>query len=808
MASADLVQRFGLDSPTFVTAAQVLREALAVVGGTNSGAPALERQQYALHLARVSGSAAAGSDELFVRHTYLCQFAKVLAAAACFGVEKASVNIERVLDGRGFETLGISNIGEQDCFAWVLAPAVREQTLAVFRQIAASLAMYDLSRIEEDLLKPLYQHLVEPETRHELGEFYTPDWLAELTLCESGFGPGRSLLDPACGSGAFLFTATRLLARQGVTGDALVDFALDNLMGMEVHPLAVTIARITYLLALLPHLRAGVSCRQRAIPIALANALHAPGATDRAALLPNSSRPSSVQPRRFDVVAGNPPWIAYRYLRDASYQRDVKALARTYGLLARGETTLQPQLELSTLFFEHCRAVSLKPGGTLAFVMPRSVITGARQHRLFQEKVALSRILDLKEVAPLFGVETCVLILQGSNARKQAIPTTRYAGRLLERECTWDEASALLTRSEGATSFAGQHAAASPYYHSRIINGANLYPRNLCFVTSAQPDLAPGALARSSIMRSDPEVNEEARPPWKGLTLEGYIDDHFLYATLLSKHLVPFGVRRLHLVALPVRVGMSPEQAMLPDTQPDSFVPISLDEMRAPLSGLERSADTWFAPAERLWQQHKKATTRERLADWFNYQSKITAQSAAPGHLVIYNAGGSNLSAAVIQTHALPPINGAKPKAFVVEHKMYWFRAATAGEAFFLSALLNAPCVDAAMKPYQTRGIYVGPRDIERRPFEVCPIPQYDPGDADHQRLAELSQRAHAAVAALDLSAGGVVAARKRARQAAWAQLAEIDMLARRLLSLAPAALPASEDDREDEAVENAAEGD
>src|SRR6185437_2496762 len=83
------------------------------------------------------------------------------------------------------------------------------------------------------------------------------DWLAELTLRQIEYAPGKSLLDPACGSGTFLFTALRLLAERGTTGEALVDFALDNIMGIDVHPLAVTIARINYMLP---------SCRTCASP--------------------------------------------------------------------------------------------------------------------------------------------------------------------------------------------------------------------------------------------------------------------------------------------------------------------------------------------------------------------------------------------------------------------------------------------------------------------------------------------------------------------------------------------------------------
>ncbi|HLJ80048.1 MAG TPA: N-6 DNA methylase, partial [Ktedonobacterales bacterium] len=748
----------------------------------------------------------------------------------------------------------------------------------------ASLAVYNLQRIDEDLLKQLYQNLVEPETRHELGEFYTPDWLAEMTLREIGYGPGKSLLDPACGSGTFLFTALRLLAEAGLRDDALVDFALEHVMGVDVHPLAVTIARINYMLAILPHLQASTERRQRAIPVAMANSLQVPSKAGPVSViavnfdgqrdfripteaarrprelgqvlaemqrraeqvapaypniksekfgeyalgqlpvgpagtewtnkefvkatwdqnlrdlaeqisrkrdsiwvyvLQNTSQPLILQHRKFDVIAGNPPWIAYRYLQDESYRNDVKTLTREYGLLEPGDVKLNTQMELSTLFYEHCYRAYLKPGGTIAMVMPRSVLTGAKQHRAFQRK-GFSRLLDLKGVAPLFNVETCVAIRAGGNVLTVGIPTKQYTGTLPGHECGYDVARNALTEAGGEMSFAEQAEVASPFYHPRFKQGATLIPRNLVFVTSAQPDLKPGQVARSSIMRTDPDVDAEAKAPWKGLALEGHIDDEFLYATLLSKNLVPFGVRRLHLVALPVTVGVPPQLAALPGRdREERFLPMSLEEMRESIK-YGRSADEWFARAEHVWQSHKKETTKETLAEWLNYQNKITAQSAEPGYLLVFNAAGSNIASAVVDTRELPVINGTRPHAFVLDHTAYWFRSENPNEPHYLSALLNAPCVDAAIKSHQTRGLY-GPRHIHRRPFEVCPIPEFDASNADHLRLAELSEAAHAAVAALDLREGGVVAARKKAREAARGHIREIDAIARRLLGL-PAA--------------------
>ena len=113
-----------------------------------------------------------------------------------------------------------------------------------------------------DLLKKLYQDLVPQELRHDLGEYYTPDWLAELLLNEVGYtgNPDDRLLDPACSSGTFLVLAIhRILdyAQDSMACRArgereLVSQILENLVGFDLNPLAVIAARTNYLLALGP----------------------------------------------------------------------------------------------------------------------------------------------------------------------------------------------------------------------------------------------------------------------------------------------------------------------------------------------------------------------------------------------------------------------------------------------------------------------------------------------------------------------------------------------------------------------------
>ncbi len=186
-------------------------------------------------------------------------------------------------------------------------------------------------------------------------------------------------------------------------------------------------------------------------------------------------------------------------------------------------------------------------------------------------------------------------------------------------------------------------------------------------------------------------------------------------------------------VARRLRVGLPMQLAPAPGQPRERrFIPMSLAEMGdSNTLDIARSAHDWFVPAQQLWDQHKSPTTEQTLSEWLNYQNKISGQSAEPGYLPLYNAAGSNLAAAVLDTNHLPIINGVRPIAFAADHTVYWYRCAQPEEAHYLAALLIAPSVDAAIKPTQTQGTF-GPRHIHRRPFEVCAIPEYDAAAEDH----------------------------------------------------------------------------
>ena len=219
---------------------------------------------------------------LFALHTYYAVLIKLLAAeiVSFFNpwmprqVEQlqnatTSAKLKRELEklerGGIFHDMGITNFLEGDLFSWYLA-VWSEPIERLARRMIGKLDEYNPGTFSEDpaqsrdLLKKLYQQLFPKSVRHDLGEYYTPDWLAEHVLNELGYegDPDKRLLDPACGSGTFLVMAINRIRRWydanrekcAYDEGGLLKRILANVIGFDLNPLAVMAARTNYLVAI------------------------------------------------------------------------------------------------------------------------------------------------------------------------------------------------------------------------------------------------------------------------------------------------------------------------------------------------------------------------------------------------------------------------------------------------------------------------------------------------------------------------------------------------------------------------------
>jgi SAM-dependent methyltransferase len=158
-----------------------------------------------------------------------------------------------LLSGERFETTAqIGGVVEEDFFDWVLDAEGGDRFV---RALARRLAAFSWDDVEHDVMKVLYESVLTPEQRHDLGEYYTPDWLAAEMVARVAPEPlDVRVLDPACGSGTFLFQAIRRYvavaeAAHRSNADVLAGVPA-SIYGLDLNPVAVTLARVTYLLAI------------------------------------------------------------------------------------------------------------------------------------------------------------------------------------------------------------------------------------------------------------------------------------------------------------------------------------------------------------------------------------------------------------------------------------------------------------------------------------------------------------------------------------------------------------------------------
>lgn len=226
----------------------------------------------------VPSSRDTGPQVLFCLQTYFALVAKLTALIILEGATghqlvqelNDSANLwegfGRLESGELTQNTGTINAIEPGIFSWYLG----ERTAALetrLQHMAETAAEYSAEVIEitpltaRDVLKDLYQRLIPRSVRHRLGEFYTPDWLAQrvvnqVTGSESSLSPEKRILDPACGTGTFL---TEVISRMVRSADSmtarLLQYILENVIGFDLNPLAVQASKVNYLLAIAPLLK-------------------------------------------------------------------------------------------------------------------------------------------------------------------------------------------------------------------------------------------------------------------------------------------------------------------------------------------------------------------------------------------------------------------------------------------------------------------------------------------------------------------------------------------------------------------------
>lgn len=218
-------------------------------------------------------------EKLFLLHTYLSAVVG-LAVQSAFGIDirsEAASNTEGLLGGQVLSTTtGIRGVIESDFFAW---PIEIEEGKGWIDDIATRVAAFDWSAADYDFARVLYQAVIPDDDRRQLGEYYTPDWLAKAIVAEVVTKPLSSrVLDPSCGSGTFLRAAIQQYIKEAEANEwdpkKILNGLRQSIVGVDLHPVSVHLARATWVFAARDIIiKAGVEHGELTIPVYLGDSL-------------------------------------------------------------------------------------------------------------------------------------------------------------------------------------------------------------------------------------------------------------------------------------------------------------------------------------------------------------------------------------------------------------------------------------------------------------------------------------------------------------------------------------------------------
>lgn len=260
--TSEIVGQFGPSSSAF----RVFRDGLAELYYQLKNSPALE--QRLLQWERCLGLTYRNripNVNLFLQHTYLAILARLVAYVELeFSPSQTEGHLGNILSDDFFsEYAGLQDFIEADVFSWpFLDSNVKHNSIMLVHDLLARIDSYAFVGLGEQILEDLYRHFEDTEIErstiaHPVRERNNPDWSAETVLraeMDLGSNPTASLLDPYCGTGNVLSAGLRIilqgLTNSGMDPRSILDHVLENVAGMDSHPLAVVIARTKYVLAL------------------------------------------------------------------------------------------------------------------------------------------------------------------------------------------------------------------------------------------------------------------------------------------------------------------------------------------------------------------------------------------------------------------------------------------------------------------------------------------------------------------------------------------------------------------------------
>lgn len=247
-----------------------------------------------------------------------------------------------------------------------------------------------------------YLHLTSLELRKQLGQYATPINIVRHILKSVGYSHSKDILDkklidPACGSGAFLAESVRIylhsLKKAGIPIHKWYPMVISAVSGIDIDPAACFFARINLSMLLASAvLESAAKYGIRAIkplPVYCADTLKITVSELKGNKMLYTEQAITLM-NRFDFVVGNPPYFKAKDLQDdlkEVFSDSVYGHPNAYAL------------------FLHAGIEMLRERGGLGFIIPRSMLSGLYFKNLrsfIEKKTSVKEIVHISDRKKVF----------------------------------------------------------------------------------------------------------------------------------------------------------------------------------------------------------------------------------------------------------------------------------------------------------------------------------------------------------------------------------------------------------------------
>ena len=756
-------------------------------------------------------------DELFVTHTILITIARAVGRSLQGGQRDPGDDPLSYVD-EGFA-------------AWPFAPGADGQPTHQpgadwVRRVFEVAEGYDWRARSRDVLRTLYQDMVPSEQRQAFGEFYTPDWLAEM-LAErlldddwlrdsvaravNSDAPGVGVLDPSCGSGTFLYHAARRIVQymrnQQYQDGKIAEVTARLVYGIDIHPVAAEFSRANILRGLpvdppnglnsinvvqgdsLIYSRAGMTLENQenvpyylietpmhrllGIPVSWTDQESFADDLRRFVLAANSVParpmpvgiamglsehdtrmientfstlievcreekdsvwgwyfqnivgPSKLRRRKVNRILANPPWVRMSKIQTPQRKSELETLADELGMWGHGKANTS--FDIAGLFVKRCASNYLAPsGGLAAWVLPQGALDGMNWENVRNDAYISAGALEYMDLGKVrrapFSVESCVWLQthreeqeeqvqadaqesQPSDAPTKILVNVEGAPKL-EAHTSWDDAR---LRADWVDAPRKLPKARSSYLSA---GGNPPFRLGAALVPHCLVKIAPGTIEMSQDLASF-STTPSTKKPWsnKG-TLNGKdVPVHWIRDAAFSTNVFPFSLRR------------ELDKVVLPLTE-DGLYDVNAED------------NGYWVNAEAVYRdgKGKGRNTPDTLWGQVDYQNKLTRQTTS-------DVAGEGLRKVLYNKSGRIGLRSARiSPGTVTNDTLYHLTCSSESEAAYLTALLNADCLQEAYRQSQkTR------RHFDHHFWHTVPIPKYDSRNLTHIELADLCGQAEEA---------------------------------------------------------------